>query len=183
MNNRKHSEKNRFCVLLIVILIIISSCKKDDENNSGYFGKWMAAKAVPATSGYAPYLDVSYYLTFFNTNRFNESFYLHTQDYNYRPMIKYVSIDGSFLVSGNNMEFKVEKISFSNYNAQKEVLESPYSISNDQEIKNALHSFIKITSSHNAEFSLNGNKLTLSVDYNENGNYLDYDEVLAYKRQ
>ena len=183
MNNRKQFKLNRFVVLFFITLFIISSCKKDDEDNSGYFGKWMAAKAVPATSGYAPYHDVNYYLTFFNTNRFNESFYMYTQEDNYTQRIKYVSIEGSFLVSGNNMEFKVEKISFSNYNAQKEVLESPYSISNDQEIKNALHSFIKITSGHNAEFSLNGNKLTISVDYNKNGNYLDSDEVLAYTRQ
>lgn len=143
----------------------------------------MAGKAVPATNGYAPYHEVNYYLTLSNSNRYNESFYMYTRDDNYTQRIKYVSIDGSFFVSGNNMEFKVEKISFSNYNAQKEVLESPYSISNDQEIENALHSFVKVTSGHEAEFSLNGNKLTISVDYNKNGNYLDSDEVLAYTRQ
>ena len=117
MKDRKQIRLNRIVILLFITLNIISSCTKDDEDNSGYFGKWMAEKAVPSTGGFH---KVSYYLTFSNSNGFNESFYTYTQG------IKYVSIDGSVLVSGNNMEFKAEKISFSNYDVQKEKLDPPY---------------------------------------------------------
>ena len=175
MKDRKQIGLNRIVILLFVTLIIISSCKKEDEDNTGYYGKWMAGKAVPSTGGFA---KVNYYLTLSNPNRFNESFFIYTQG------IKYVSIDGSISVLENNMEFNAEKISFSNYDVQKEKLDPPYYvITNDQEIETALHSLVKVTSGHNAEFSLNGNKLTLIVDYDENGNSLDYDEILIYTRQ
>lgn len=65
-----------------------------------------------------------------------------------------------------------------------EKVDPPFSvITNSKDIENTLNGFARVISGHNTEFSLNGNILTLSVDYNENGNYLDYDEIRTYTRQ
>lgn len=181
MRNLQVIKCYKLAVFLSILVIIILSCKKENDDNSGYYGKWMAGKAVPA-SGYGGYTKVDYYLTLSNTNSYNESFIIYSKGI--KDQFTYVSIDGSVLVLENHMQFNAEKISFSNYDYQKKKVDSPYYITtNNQDIESTLNGLVKVTSGHNAEFSLNGNKLTLSVDYDENGNYLDYDEILIYTRQ
>lgn len=173
----------RFAVILIAILVLSPSCKKDDDDNSGYYGKWMAKKAVPNYDGYGAYTERNYFLTIYNTNTFNESFYANSGS-GYMKTVIQVSIDGSVFVLENQMQFNVEKISISNYDFQKEKVDPPFNIiTNSQGIENTLNGLVKVTSGHNAEFSLNGNELTLSVDYDENGDFLDSDEILTYTRQ
>lgn len=183
MRNLKFIKCSKLAVILCILIIISSSCKKDDEDSSGYYGKWVAEKVVPSYDGYADYIKVYYYLTLFSTNNFNESFYVNTGE-GYRPIVNYVSVVGSFSVLENQMQFNAEKISLSNSDFKKEKVDPPFSvITNNQDIENTLNGFARVISGHNTEFSLNGNILTLSVDYNKDGDFLDSDEILIYHKQ
>lgn len=179
MRKLKYINCFKVVILLSILIIISASCKKDDEVSSSYYGKWTTVKAVPSSGGF---IERKYDLTLSKMNKYNESFFIETGG-----MFKnseYVSIDGTFIILENHMQFNAEKISISKYYSANNYVDSPYSIITDSlDIDNMLSGFIKVTSGHKAEFSLNGNKLTLSVDYDENGNYLDYDEILIYTRQ
>lgn len=186
MRNLRFRELFSSAILLIALVVSLSSCKKDDEDNSGYYGKWMAEKTVPSSFGYGGYggyggiTKGNYYLTISGTNQFNESFFISDGVLNGQN----VSIDGSVVVLDNHMQFNAEKVSFSKYNSQKQKIDPPYYVNSDgHDIEIILQTLVKVTSGHTAEFSLNGNNLIISVDYDENGDFLDYDEILTYTRQ
>lgn len=166
-------------MFLSIFIILNASCNKDNEDSLNFYGKWTVVKAVPSTGGF---VQRNYDLTLSRMNKFNESFFIETgwTIKNY----EFVSIDGTFVVMENQIQFNAEKISISKYYSANNYVDSPYTIISDSvNIENKLQEFIKPTSGHTAKFILDGKKLTLSVDYDENGNYLDEDEILIYNRQ
>lgn len=179
MNNKKHLKLSRLIALLLGILTFILSCKKNNDDISGYNGKWVTERAIPSTYGYA---KVNYYLTI-SEDKYNESFFI--LPWSMYDNWRFVSIEGSLSVSGNQMQFKPEKLSYYNCNSKNEKIDPPYNIVpyNYQDDGIHLSGLFYPISSYKAEFSFDGKTLNLQIDYDDDGDYSEYTESISYKRQ
>lgn len=179
MKNRKQFKQYRLVASLFVVLIVISSCKKNDDDNFGYNGKWMTERAIPYIWSYA---RVNYYLTI-SGNKYTESFFI--LPYQIYGTYRFVSIEGSLSVSGNQMHFKPERLSYYNCNSKNEKIDPPYDIVsfNNPDDGGHLSWLFYPISSYKAEFTLDRKALNLQIDYDNDGDYSEYTETIIYTRQ
>ena len=169
----------KLAIVLTVLVIFSSSCKKNDEITADYVGKWMTAKTVPGSTGFT---KVNYTLTL-TDNSFTETFLENVRSSTFPNTPPFVSIVGSIVISGNNINFLPHKISFSKYNSATKTASEPYISYTDKD-----QYFIAIfkgldftTSSQQVEYGLVDNQLILKMDENVDGLY-SQNEIYVYTK-
>ncbi|WP_321288673.1 hypothetical protein [uncultured Sunxiuqinia sp.] len=103
----------------------------------------------------------------------------------YNPTRKFISIEGSLLVSDSTMIFTAQKISFSRFDITTSTYSEPYQTftRGKDNIDSMLSGFIFATAGHKTQYHIEQGKLSIAVDYNENGDFSDDHGAFLYTRQ
>jgi len=168
----------KLTILLIALVVFCSSCEKDDEFASDYVGTWIAVESIPTASGYTAIRDV---MTF-TDNEVTDL--IQFPEGSADKWIDYMNLKGLVSVSGNMMTVTITEIGISSLNA---VTEMPTGTiisykAGSVEFETIL-SQSEQSKTFKSEYSVSGEKLTLKTDNNNDGDYLDGDEVTVYTKQ
>lgn len=178
MNSSKFRGIHRLVLMLTALLIFSSSCKKDDEVTSDYVGTWIAVESIPTASGYTSIRDV---MTFTENSVID---LIQFPGGSTDQWIDYMNLKGLVSVSGNMMTVTIAEIGISSLNA---VTGMPTgTIVSYKEGSTEFENILRLSGqskTFKSEYNVSGNKLTIKTDNNNDGDYLDEDEVTVYTRQ
>ncbi|MBW8331944.1 MAG: hypothetical protein K0M40_07980 [Prolixibacteraceae bacterium] len=178
MKDLKFRELYRLAIVLTVLVVFCSSCEKDDEVVSDYVGTWVAEVSIPTASGYTSLRDV---MTFSENSVID---LIQIPGGSADKWIDYMNLKGSISVSGNMMTVTIAEIGISSVDP---VTGMPTGTiigykEGSSEFE-AILSQSEQSKTFESEYSVLGDKLTMKTDNNDDGDYLDGDEVTVYTKQ
>ncbi len=178
MKNLKFTRLCKLAALLSVLIIISSSCKKDDEVTPDFVGTWVATESIPLATGFTAIKEV---ITF-SEDSFIDLIQMPGESSD--KWIDYVSMKGSIAVNGNLITATVTELGISSFNM---VTGMPTGTITSYKAGSAefetLLSQTEQSKTFKSEYSIEGDKLTLKTDNNNDGDYLDANETNVYTRQ
>lgn len=178
MNNLKFAEFYKLVALLSILVIVSSSCKKDDEVTPDYVGTWIAIESIPTTTGFTAIRDV---MTF-TENKVTDL--IQFPEGSADKWIDYMNMKGLVSVSGNMMNVSIAEIGISSLNAITGMPTGTIISYKDGSVEfETILSQSEQSKTFKSEYSVSGDKLTLKTDNNNDGDYLDGDEVTVYTKQ
>jgi len=171
-------ELYKLVALLTILVIFSSSCKKDDEVTPDYAGTWIAVESIPTASGYTAIRDV---MTF-TENKVTDL--IQFPGGSADKWIDFMNLKGTISVSGNLMTITIVEIGISSLNAITGMPTGTIvSYKEGSAEFDALLLQGEQSKTFNSEYSISENKMTLKTDNNNDGDYLDGDEVTVYTKQ
>jgi len=178
MNNLKFAEFYKLVALLSIVIIFSSSCKKDDEVTPDYAGTWINVESIPTATGFTAIRDVM----IFTENEVTDI--IQFPGGSAEQWIDFMNLKGSISVSGNLMTVTIAELGISSLNAISGMPTGTIvSYKEGTTEFDAILSQSGQSKTFKSEYSVAGDKLTLKTDNNEDGDYLDEDEVTIYTKQ
>lgn len=178
MKYLKLRELFKLAIVLVTLVVFCSSCKKDDEVASDYVGTWIAMESIPTASGYTAFRDV---MTFSENSVID---LMQIPGESTDDWIDYMNLKGSISVSGNLMTVTIAEIGISSVNAITGMPTGTIiSYKEGSAEFETILSQAEQPRTFESEYSVSGDKLTLKTDNNNDGDYLDEDEVTVYTKQ
>lgn len=171
---RKWSQAAAF---MAVAVIFNSSCKDDDPVLPDYAGTWITVKTVPSQSGYTQVKD----LLTFTEKSFMDLKQEQTADNKWTDL---ESVQGSMTVYGNVMNVTVTEIGISSYSMLTDLPTGVItSYKKGTTEFDALITKMDQPKTFESKYSITDNKMTLQIDSNADGDYLDEFETSVYTKQ
>jgi hypothetical protein len=164
--------------VLTLFVIFSSSCKKEDEVLPDYVGTWIVVENIPIATGFISYREV---MTFSQDSVID---LMQIPGRSIDNWADYMNLKGSISVNGNIMTININEIGMSSLDpitgmptgtliSYKETGPEFQSILAAGEQPKVFES----------EYTVSGNKLTMKKDNNNDGDYLDSDEITVYTKQ
>lgn len=180
MRNMKFTSLTHLVFALTLMVIISSSCKKDDEINPDYVGTWaVIMPSIPTATGFTGGFKDN--MTFTKSS-FTDLIQMPGESAD--KWIDYMNMKGSISVSGNLMTVTITELGISSFDV---ITGRPtgtiISYKEGSSTFDAILNNSEQPKTFNSEYSVSGNKLTLKTDNNDDGDYLDSDEVTVYTKQ
>jgi len=167
-----------FFMLLIITSTFSTSCKKDDEKDQSadYVGIW-SSDIIDATEEFDEYKN----LLTLTTKSFDNI--ILTQN-SAGTWINSIQVKGSMTVTGNKMNIHVNEIGVSKIDeGTGDFTGIMESYQEGSLFFGIIMSQINKDVDFQSEYTINGNKLTLKTDVNDDGDYADENESVVYTRQ
>jgi len=165
-------------IVLTVLAVFCSSCEQDDEVPSDYVGTWIAEISIPTASGFTSIRDV---MTFTEDGVID---LLQFPGGSTDKWIDYMNLKGSISVNENMMTVTIAEIGISSVNAVTGLPTGTIiSYKEGSAEFEAILSQSEQSKTFDSEYSVSGDKLTLKTDNNDDGDYLDEEEVTVYTKQ
>lgn len=150
------------------IFIFVFSCKKDDQPE--YAGSWYYLEED--SDGYN-------YRMLFNLSENSFEIWFQVQNPADNKFLNAAGIKGNLTVNDDIMTFKITQAGVSSYSSITGLPTGniEWFTSDDEIFEEIIYELLSIENSiAKAKYTLNGNKLTLYVDLDENGSYNDEDD-------
>lgn len=178
MKNLKFREMFRLALVLTVLAVFCSSCEKDDEVVSDYVGTWIAEVSIPTASGFTSFRDV---MTFSENSVID---LMQIPGGSADKWIDYMNLKGSITVSENMITVTITELGISSVDAITRMPTGTIISYKEGSVEfEAILSQSEQSKTFQSEYSVSGDKLTLKTDNNDDGDYLDGDEVTVYTKQ
>ena len=173
----RFSELCKIASLMALIVIFSTACKDDDPVLPEYAGTWVTVRAVPTQNGYSQVKEV---MTL-SENSYSD---LLQSQISTDVWTSIFSMGGTMVVSGNLMNVTLTEIgitSLSGVTGLPTGVITTYKKGTDE--FNQLITDKDQPKTFEAKYSISGNKLTIQIDKNGNGDYLDEMETSVYTKQ
>lgn len=170
----------KLCVmasLMALVIIFSTSCKEDDPVRPDYVGTWETVESVPTVEGHVQLKDILI---------LSETSYSNTiqKELSAGKWIDYASLKGTATFTGDYMNVIITEIGVTSLNLitglPTGVITSYLKGSEEYDILFAEMEEAKIFESR---FTVAGNKLTLQIDKNGDGDYIDELETSVYTKK
>ncbi|HLO58459.1 MAG TPA: hypothetical protein VK179_06940 [Bacteroidales bacterium] len=163
-----------------LVIFSFNSCKKDDDNNNNdpaYVGTWSRTDTIPVDT-FA--LQVKDLLTFTKTTVTNMG-QIYNPDTD--EWLDLMGMKGTFTASGKTLDITVDQVGISDF----DTLGIPsgniqYFTKDDAEFNLVLNELDQ-KENFQAEYNVSGNKLTMKVDDNDDGDFTDDGETQVYTKE
>lgn len=161
-----------------VVLGFSTSCKEDDPVRPDYVGTWETVESVPDGSGG--------HVQEKNILILNETSYtsIIQMELSAGKWIDYASLKGTATVTGNFMNVIVTEIGVTSLNMITGLptgVMTTYQKGSDE--YDTLMAQLKEAKTFESKFMVEGNKLTLQIDINGDGDYMDEQETSVYTKK
>lgn len=165
-------------VLLTITAVFSTSCKKDDDDDkkADYVGKWTSEETITSEEGTDSYKDI---MTLTRTT-FEDI--IQTPDSDDEWVDSFV-LKGTISANGNVMEVHVSEIGVSDIDpVSGEFNGSMTTYKEGSLLFEAIIAESGQEKDFQSEYSIEGNKMTLKTDTNDDGDYNDENETTVYTR-
>jgi hypothetical protein len=161
-----------------LVIFSFNSCKKDDDNNNdpAYVGTWSRTDTIPVDT-FA--LQVKDLLTFTKTTVTNmgQIFNPDTDEW-----LDLMGMKGTFTASGKSLNITVSQVGISDFDTLGVPTGSIQYYTKDDPEFNLVLNELDQKENFDAEYSVSGNKLTMKVDDNGDGDFNDDGETQVYTK-
>lgn len=178
MKFSKSKEIYRLAIVFILFIIFSSSCKKEVEVLPDYVGTWSVVENIPLAAGFTSIREV---ITFSADSVIDLMQIPRSSIDNWAD---YMNLKGSISVNGNIMTVNITEIGMSSLDP---ITRMPTgTLISYKETGPEFESILAAGEQpkvFETEYTVSGNKLTLKTDNNNDGDYLDADEITVYTKQ
>jgi len=168
---------SRSILLLSVVIISLSSCKKDDPEVANYIGTWSSIQNV-TQDGIS--MDIKDVITLTEDSFIDIAQFLNPSTGKYVDLMK---MSGNLSVLSTTMLVTIKEIGINQIDPNTGQSTGMFSVKEGDAQFEDLFIKLGLSKSFKSEYSVNGNKLTLKTDGNNDGDYTDKNETVIYTRQ
>ena len=145
-----------------------------------YIGKWVTEIPIPVITGFATLTD---------SLDLKDDTFVETFSFSYKELgrarSRFIRNEGIVSAEDNSIMLvptKINKTFYYDYNMENIDFSVTYT-NEDENFSSNLEGVVLEINNHKMEYSIVGNKLTLKVDKNDDGDYSDVFETIIYTRQ
>jgi hypothetical protein len=162
-----------------LVIFSFNSCKKDDDNKNdpAYVGTWSRTDNIPVDTFS---LQVKDLLTFTKTTVKNMG-QIYNSDTD--AWLDLMGMKGTFTSSGKNLNITVNQVGISDFDTLGIPTGNIQYFTKDDTEFNLVLGELGQKENFDAEYSISGNKLTMKVDDNDDGDFLDDGETQVYTKE
>lgn len=180
MKELKDKWTRAIMVFLVITAVFSTSCNNDDDEDdetqtASYVGKWSSDIIVSDEDG-----DYKDNLTL-TKNTFEDLIQTQTSANNW---VNSIMVKGSMTVNGNVMNVHVSEIGISEIDETTGDFTGNITTYKEGSLfYGIIMDEVGQDSDFQSEYAVNGNKLTLKTDMNDDGDFNDINETTVYTRQ
>lgn len=177
MSNLKSGWLSKSFLLMFLFVILFSSCKKD-EVDPDYVGTWSATGTL-TEDGISTQIKDN---MIFSRSGFTEL--VQVYDATTSKYIDYIKLIGTLTVTATTMNITVTEIGISSFDIISGKPTGTIATYKDGTSQfNTLFAQTGLSKTFKSEYSVSGNQITIKTDNNNDGDYLDVDEVSVYTKE